>query len=250
MNNPAPYDTIGPFKYVPEEARLRVASLANRASGRALDAALRAGELCGGAHQNDAYRPSPDSVTAQWPAEDHLTRQRKEASFEVILMLVGGSLFSIPSMFAFAAALQGIQGMASLAALLCAAAMVIMGVVYYFGVNPALRALRDIKLQGFAGEALVDVSAHSAGQIWLLAEQALIIASANHKEFSSTRSVFYDAIGSVAVTVEGGFEGVTVTGRDGLVIGRIAKPFGLQGDNTEAIASHIRHLVEKARKAA
>lgn len=97
---------------------------------------------------------------------------------------------------------------------------------------------------------MIDAAVQTAGQIWLLGEHALVIAWANHEEASSTRTVFYDAIGTVNVTVEDGLEGVTVTGRDGSVIGRIAKPQGDQVDTAAGLAANIRRRVERVRKEA
>ncbi|MCV9965042.1 hypothetical protein OIU34_24400 [Pararhizobium sp. BT-229] len=249
MTTVSAYDKIGPFKYVPENVRARVASLANLASSRSLDEALHASEASGGGYSINAYRPATAAVTSSWAEEEHVARVRGGVRRDTVAVALFSSIFPILSaLFAIDVA-QGSSFGLFLALVMGGAGTIIMaGGLYFAGYKETLRSRRELKTQGFRGDALIDVAVHAAGQTWLLGEAALVIAKADHKETSSTRTVFYDAIGTVTVTVEDGLEGVTVTGRDGLVIDRIAKPVGYQSDTAEVLASAIRQRAENARK--
>lgn len=250
MSSTNTYDRIGPFKYVPENVCTRVAAIANRASGRALDEALRAAQMAGGGYEVNAYRPSSAAVTAGWHEEKHVTRVRRNFRHESLIVAFFTSILAVPAVLATIDAIHG-EAHALIPAIafgICAA--ILICVWYFAGFKETLRHRRELRTQGFAGDALIDATVRTAGQLWLLGENALVIAWADHEEASLTRTVFYDAVGTITVTVEDGMEGVTVTGRDGLVIGRIAKPCGYQIDTAEGLASEIRRRAELARKAA
>lgn len=250
MTTVSAYDKIGPYKYVPEHVRARVASLANLASSRSLDEALHAAEASGGGYSFNAYRPAATAVTSSWAEESHVTWVRRGVRRDTIAVALFSSVFPIiTTPFAIDVA-QG-NSFAVFPTLTFGAGAVIMACVLYFaGYKDTLRSRRELKTQGFRRDALIDAAVHAAGTTWLLGEQALVISKADHKNTSATRTVFYDAIGTVTVTVENGLEGVTITGRDGLVIDRIAKPVGHQSDTAEVLASALRQRAEKARKTA
>ncbi|MCZ7861249.1 hypothetical protein O9X98_07485 [Agrobacterium salinitolerans] len=250
MSTKTPYSDIGPFKYVPEDVRSRVASLANQASGRSLDAAMRAADAAGGGYEMYAYRPSTTAVTATWSDEDkHVTSVRKHFVVETLLVAALTSIFLIPAVLC---AVAWADGKASLGGSIVfgAIGIVFFSALYFTGYKKTLRSRSDLKTQGFAGDALIDATLRVAGSTWLLGEEALVIAWANQSSASSTRAVFYDAIGTVTVTVENGLEGVTVTGRDGQFIGRLVKPKGYHSGTADGLAAEIRKRAEKSRKAA
>lgn len=248
MSIPTAYSDIGPFKYVPEDVRARAASLANRASARSLDAALSAAATAGGGYELNAYRPSDTAVTMAWADEDkHVSGVRKSFLGETLLVTLLTSIMGIP---AFLSLIEWMDNGRNIGAPIAFGAMAaaFFTAIYFSWYRSSLITRRELRKQGFAGDALINAIISRAGKTWLLGEQALVIASADHAEASSTRTVFYDAIGTVTVTQEKGLEGVTVTGRDGLVIGRLAKPQGNQIGTAEGLAAAIRQRAEKARK--
>lgn len=250
MTTVSAYDKLGPFKYVPDNVRSRVASLANLASSRSLDEALRAAEAIGGGYSINAYRPASTAVTSAWAEEEHVAWGRAVYRRETIAAVLFSSVFPALSAPFAIDVVQG-KSYALFPALIFGVGTIITaGFIYFAGYKDTLRGRRELKTQGFRGDALIYAAVQAAGQTWLLGEKALVIAKADHKDSSKTRTVFYDAIGTVTVTIVDGMEGVTVTGRDGLVIDRIAKPVGYQSDAAEALASDIRNRAEKARKAA
>ncbi|MDW9479065.1 hypothetical protein GOB57_10355 [Sinorhizobium meliloti] len=109
MTHSTPYQNIGPFKYVPPAVLARVAALANRASGRALDEALRAADAVGGGYELNAYRPSSVAVTAGWNEEKHVVYFGERFVREAILIAL---LTCIPAVLAVLPAADAVRGSA------------------------------------------------------------------------------------------------------------------------------------------
>lgn len=253
MTNPRPYTDIGPFKYVPEQARSRCASAANLASDRAYDAALRAlRDLDGSAEANNGVHPSPVAVAASWDEEGERTKERNSinltfmmtAPFSGFFLLMGTAL--IAASFCDKRPNFGL----GLGSTLLVFGIIALIVMYFSGYRDLLRMRRELDTQGFIDNTMPDALASAATNVWLLGSQALVIAEPGEEDTPKTRTVFYDAIGTATVTVEDGLEGVTITTRDGRRIARIAEP---EGDGIQAasdLVALIRKAVATARKAA
>jgi hypothetical protein len=113
-----------------------------------------------------------------------------------------------------------------------------------------LRWLRELKTQGFVENPMPDALAKAATNVWLFAGGALVIAEPGDGDTIKTRTIFYDAIGTATVTVENGYEGVTITARDGQTLGRIAKPEGEGVGSADDLVVLIRIASATARRAA
>jgi hypothetical protein len=241
------YNDIGPFKFVPENSRARVAYLANLASERSLDAALRAAKDAGGTIDTVSVKSSSTTVTASWDGDRHASDVRKKFFAHTVINVLFTPFIGIFLCAPFLYPFDQNGWLYTSVSLFFACCVVFLATIFTTPYRDVLRSWFDFKAHGFADEALIHHAVQVAGQTWFLSKDALITSSVDLGKKSITRTVFYDAIGTATVTVEDGFEGVTITGRDGLFIARIAKPQCDNFSTTEDFALEITRRVNLAR---
>jgi MFS family permease len=243
MTSTSSYDKIGPFKNVPEAERARIASVANRAAERASDAALRAALEAGAkAHGKGIVRPSAAAVTSAWSKEDeHARRYGMQALVETLFLLAICSVLAFPSLASLVDWYHGRPGALFGAFLLAMLPLAFAIWVYFIAYRKTLKDWRAVRRLGHADDALSHAVGTAAGKVWLLGQTGIVIGWADQDEFSTTRAVFYDAIGNATLTVENGLEGVTIWTRDGSFIDRIAKP-DLEGGAQALVEAVQRQL--------
>lgn len=140
-----------------------MASIANHASDRSLDAALRAADEAGGAYEIKAYRPSSTAASAAWvDADKYVASVRKRFLCET---LVVASLCLVPLLMSAAYAYGWYVGNGGLvvAVTFGALALVLFTASYFEGYGATLRSRSDVKTQGFARDDLINAVVRTAG---------------------------------------------------------------------------------------
>lgn len=249
------YTKIGPFKNVPEHMRALAAERAEASAQSALEAAKREAEEA---------RDTASDHDAVFSSERHLTdydshnisdtaQELKSARIGIAaataFLSVLWTLLMIPAYEAWSnLGSDGLGQIYFLATIALAMSLITHLIVTW----PALRAISEIRKQGFIKDRLTDRLVVRAGTCWLLGDKALHIVETPWDKKHHTKSVFYDAIGCAKVRVESGLETVALFSRDGTSIASITCPSAptssaLQGLTAKSFAELLTKMASERR---
>jgi hypothetical protein len=246
------YRDIGPFEGVPEDARAVSALAASRASEAALTAALRQSEEVGDTSRPDfAIFPAVAAANSAWRTVEKADAHDLEMTYPdyllafrvpLVLAAIGATILCLYLCPAASVHRDNAFG-AGFAFLGVAAIVFVVGSLS--GGRHAKRVRKEKAARGFVGDHLSRALRAEVGKCWALGGKALHLGYGDGK----ARSIFFDAIGHVSVTVDDGIENVCVFGRDGVAMCSMAAPEGLSGLSPSGIATRLLELGHAARAA-
>jgi hypothetical protein len=243
------YSTIGPFKGVPEEDRARLAHSVSEAAEAVYDAASRQlRETADNADGSDVYLPSVAVVNTGWQWIDRSNDDQIKDLRAIYIMFAMVSVAIFITGLGFSVAHFRMTGLTSQLFVGVAFTLffnVILSLMAYFSTSDTRQVVSDIRKHGYFDGAVKHLT-RRASKCWIVGNKALHIAE-KHVDTTRAKSVFFDAIGHVAVTIDGGHDKITVYSRDGSSIADL-HPSKANGE-TEALAQLLRDLSANPRAA-
>jgi hypothetical protein len=221
------YNNVGPFRGVPDTLTKRIANIANSAAETVMAAAVREARTKSDASGDErVFLQGPDVINR---LDDRYLEEQRWQRSHAYGDITFASLISVGILSFFIAWLlhapEEIEpwGIAA-AAVIVLFSVFMIGVMVRSTIFPAIKRLRELRSQGYVADHLPETVRSNAGKCWLLGEQAIEIAELGGKDGAFVTSVFYDAIGTVAITTDKGIESVALLSRSGGWLATLSSP--------------------------
>lgn len=239
------FDGIGPFKGVAENDRAYAARVANDAADAAYAEAVRQSKSVGD-KISTVLHPSLAYVNNGW---NYIERQNKFSLVEAReLKIVPFIVWCVFAIVIICCSLTKVSEGNVEALPVGIAFAAFLGLFTYFIYRLSSHVIlggapADIRRKGFHGDILSTVMSNLAGNCLLIGEKALHVGGGtalDNEYVTNARSVYYDALGEVTVSVVEGLERVTAFSRVGDEVFDFTPDAQQGGLSAHALAALIR----------
>lgn len=244
------YSSIGPFRGVPADVLADCARRFNATQEASIVALSRhARALSDTPGHEAAIRPSISVLNSAWKTVGtDAASSLKSAKDDVRGSFLIPVLFWIPSMLMLYSVFRNAaHGPFFPMIWVTLVFMLFLALNWAVVGRCGLAAIREIRKQGFLGDALPVALETLAGKSLLVGTKGLHCADRDEAGKITVKTIYWDAVGHALSEVnDDGIEVVTVHGRDGSVLASVSGPTGFR--DAQGLVELVAHKVDAARK--